>query len=141
MKRYLLHILFILVGSMALTASAHAATANFQGNCTKNSNQTQMYCVFDALRPTSSPSSCTSGAPSYTWKFGDGSPPLSTSTSFVSHGYPLPIVSGTEGYPYGYYVDLTVYCSADGSSASARRYICVYGFGYPGCIFQDGQWY
>jgi hypothetical protein len=140
MKRCLSHGLFVLVCSLVLTASAHAATANFQGNCTKNASQTQMFCVFDAQRPASSPSSCPSGTPTYFWDYGDGSSPLWTSSSFVSHTYPLPIPSGTEGYPYGYYVSLGVFCS-DNSSASAKRYICVYGFGFPGCIFQDGQWY
>jgi len=114
--------LFVL-GSAVLTASAQAATANFEGNCSWNASGTSLNCVFNAQRPLSNPSRCA-----------DGSSIGLTYSSFTSHSY-APPPSGQ----YGYYPSLAVFCPE--GSASVQRYICIYGFGYPGCIFQDGNWY
>jgi hypothetical protein len=134
MKRIFCAGLFIL-GIAALAASAQAATANFQGNCTWNSTNTVLNCVFNAQRPTSSPSICADGtSPSnYAWTFGDGGT-ASGFSSFVSHPYNPPPAG-----QYGYYPTLTITCPE--GPATLQRYICIYGFGYPGCIFQDGNWY
>lgn len=143
MKRWLSSSLFVVVCSLVLTASAYAATAGFAGACSFNSSGTQLNCVFDASQSDSMgnpPSSCANNAvPSFTWNWGDNSSPLFTSNYFVSHPYPLPVVSGTRGYPYGYYVSLAVFCPE--GSTTATRYICIYGFGFPGCINPNGSWY
>lgn len=122
------------LGFALLAASAQAATANFQGNCQWNASNTAINCVFDAQRPSSSPSSCASGSPEYFWDYGDGASSGYTYSSFTSHTYAPPAPG-----QYGYYPSLAVFCPE--GSASIQRYICIYGFGYPGCIFQDGNWY
>jgi len=145
MRRCLLPSLFSLVCSVALTASAHAATAGFAGACLPDSSNTHLNCVFNASRSDANgnpPSSCANnGTPTYFWTWGDGpTPPPPTSNSVVSHSYALPIVAG-DGAPYGYFVSLNVYCSNDGTSANLMRYICVYGFGVAGCIHTDGNYW
>jgi hypothetical protein len=132
MKRSLCLGLFI-VCFLGLAATAHAANANFQGNCAWNSSYTKVNCVFDALRPSSDPSSCSSGVPEYFWNFGDGGS-VRTYSSTVSHSYNPP-PSGQ----YGYTVSLSVFC--DEGSDDASRPLCISGFGYPGCIFLGGSWY
>jgi hypothetical protein len=134
MKRWLLPSLFVIVCSIVLTAPAQAGTANFGGKCSTSGSQ--MTCFFDALRGDSlgNPgSSCNSGTPQYYWDFGDFTDSGSFSyNNLISHTYPLPVVSGTRGYPYGYYVNLWVQCPE--GTVQGTRYICVYGFGFPGCI-------
>jgi hypothetical protein len=142
MKRWLSHILFIFVCLVVLTVPAQAATAGFAGSCLADSSNTHLNCVFNAARSDSNgnpPSSCLSGSPTYTWDWGDNSNPYNTSSSFVSHSYPLPVVSGTQGAPYGYFVSLAVFCPE--GSASVTRYICIYGFGVAGCIHTDGNYW
>jgi hypothetical protein len=136
MKRCLSYSLFVIACSVVLAAPAQAGNAHFGGKCSVNSGGTQMTCFFDALRGDSlgNPgSSCNSGTPQYYWEFGDFTDSGSFSyNNLVGHTYPLPIVSGTRGYPYGYYVDLFVQCPE--GLFQGTRYICVYGFGFAGCI-------
>lgn len=145
MKRWLSYGLSILVCSVVLTAPAHAATANFGGNCSFNADGVHLDCFFDGLRGDNlgNPgSSCanTSNSPQYYWDYGDfTSSPGFSYNNFTSHQYPLPIPSGTRGYPYGYYVNLVVSCPGE-AWAQATRYICVYGFGFPGCISPGSGW-
>jgi hypothetical protein len=118
-------------------SAAQAATANFQGNCQWNTAGTNINCLFDAKRPASSPSSCSSGIPTYFWDYGDYTSSGFTSASFVSHTYVPP-------HPFDYWVNLSVFCP-DGSSASATRVVC-FRVGTPGCIFvtfppASGTWY
>ncbi len=146
MKRWLLHSLFVLVCLVILTVPAHAATAGFAGSCLADSTNTHLNCVFNASRSDSNgnpPSSCASGSPLYTWEWGDdpnGPNTYTTSSFFVSHSYALPVVSGTQGAPYGYFVSLTVSCP-EGSAGPLTRYICIYGFGVAGCIHTDGNYW
>jgi len=143
MRRCLLPSLFSLVCSVALTASAHAATAGFAGACLADSSNTHLNCTFNASRSDSNgnpPSSCANnGTPQYSWDWGDNSNPLWTYNSVVSHSYALPIVAGS-GAPYGYFVSLSVFCP-DSTSDTRTRYICVYGFGVAGCIHADGSYW
>lgn len=141
MKRWSLYSLCVLVCLVVLTVPAQAATAGFAGSCLPDSNNTHLNCVFNAARSDyngNPPSSCASGSPSYTWDWGDNTNPYSTSSSFVSHSYPLPITSG-QGAPYGYFVGLAVFCPE--GSASVSRYICYTGFGVAGCIHTDGAYW
>jgi len=141
MKRWLLSSLFVAVCSVVLTAPAQASRANFGGKCSTNANGTQMTCFFDGLRGDSlgNPgSSCDSGLIAdyqYYWDFGDFTDSGSFSYgSQTSHVFTLPIVSGTQGYPYGYYVNLYLKCPNETQAIQKTRYICVYGFGFAGCI-------
>jgi hypothetical protein len=119
---------------LGLTAAAQADTANFQANCTWNASYTYFTCVFDGQRPASSPSSCTSGSPQYSWDFGDGSPVANSGyNSTISHVY-APPPSGQ----YGYWPTLKVTCGSN--EVSAQRYMCVFGFGVYGCIQVNGTW-
>lgn len=143
MKRWLSPSLFVIVCSMMLTAPAQAGTS-FGGKCSFDPSGTHLNCFFDALRGDylgnpGSGSSCASGTPQYLWEFGD----LTTSGTFsynnlVGHQYPLPVVSGTEGYPYGYFVTLRIRCPE--GEIEVTRYICIYGFGVAGCINTSGNW-
>jgi hypothetical protein len=135
MKRSV-HFGFFLAGFLLLTVSAQAGTVYFEGNCTWNVAHTSLSCVFDAQRP-SNPSRCNDGSlpQQYFWNYGDGGSSGFTFNSFVSHIYTPPPPPGQ----YGYYVSLAIFCPE--GSTSLQRYICVSGFGYPGCIFQDGNWY
>ena len=141
MKRCLLYSLFVLVCSLVLIAPAQAGTANFGAKCSTNSGGTQMTCFFDALRGDSlgNPgSSCNSGTPQYYWDFGDFTDSGTFSyNNLIGHQYALPIVSGTQGYPYGYYVNLWVQCPE--GLVQGTRYICVYGFGFAGCISSNSN--
>jgi hypothetical protein len=122
-------------GFLLLTLSAQAATVYFEGNCVWSSNHTKLNCVFDARRP-SNLSRCDDGSlpQQYSWEFGDGAA-SSGYSSFTSRTYDPP-PSGQ----YGYYPTLMILCP-NGWSAKSRRDICISGFGYPGCIFQTGDWY
>ena len=124
------------LGMAALSARVEAATANFQGNCTNNSGT--INCVFDAQRPSTAPSSCTSPAyiTQYYWDFGDSSDTSGdgfTTSSFKSHSYTPP-------HDAAYNVHLSVFCS-DGSSSNpdASRWVCA-TIGFPGCIFYGQVW-
>lgn len=142
MNRWLLRSLFILACSVVLTVPARAVNANFGGNCSFDASGTHLNCLFDALRGDSlgNPgSSCNSGTAQYFWDYGDFNSFGWTYNNFVFHQYALPIPSGTAGYPYGYYVNLVVVCPE--GSAQATRYLCVYGYGFPGCIPPSGGWY
>jgi hypothetical protein len=126
---------------LGLTAAAQADVANFQANCSWNASFTFFTCVFDGQRPASNPSSCSNGAsPQYFWNFGDGNSSSGWSySSTTSHVY-APPPSGT----YGYWPTLSVLCDRnDGStptSVDVTRYMCVFGFGVPGCIQVNGTW-
>lgn len=141
MKRWSLYSLFVLVCSVVLAVPAQASSANFGAKCSTNSGGTQMTCFFDGLRGDSlgNPgSSCDTGLIAdyqYYWDFGDFNDSGSFSySSQTSHTYALPIVSGTQGYPYGYYVNLYLKCPNETQAIQKTRYICVYGFGVAGCI-------
>lgn len=141
MKRWLSPSLFVVICSVALSAPAHASRAYFGGKCSTNANGTQMTCFFDGLRGDSlgNPgSSCDTGLIAdyqYYWDFGDFTDSGSFSYgSQTSHVFTLPIVPGTQGYPYGYYVNLWLKCPNETQPIQATRYICVYGFGFAGCI-------
>lgn len=59
------------------SAAAHAATADFAGNCVRAAGSNTVYCAFDALRDTvkSDPSVCPgSSITQVFWDFGDGTP-------------------------------------------------------------------
>jgi hypothetical protein len=135
MKRSLCLGLF-LAGFVGLSAAAQADVANFEANCTWNASYTYFTCVFDGQRPAASPSSCSSGtSPLYSWDFADGTPRTSASyNSTISHVYSPP-PSGT----YGYWPTLYVTCGTN-PAVSAQRYMCVFGFGVPGCIQVNGIW-
>lgn len=117
--------------ALGFAASAEAATANFQGNCSWNGAMTQFNCTFDALRPAGSPSSCPG---SFIWKvdwdYGDGTTSgLVAASSPVTHSYPSsadPVVT------------LTVYCW-DGNQPTHARAICNH-FGVPNCVQINGNW-
>lgn len=136
MKRFSRLGLFLL-GFAGLTSVAHADTANFQARCNWNATNTAFTCTFDAERPTSSPSACSSGlAPDYKWTFGDNSSPTSFSpyTSSISHTYNSPIANG-------YHVTLEIRCYPSNlTTADLTRYMCVFGIGGAGCIRVDGTW-
>lgn len=93
--------------SFGRTLSA-TATANFQGDSLQFSHTVD----FDATRPFSSPSSCSSGTATYAWDFGDGS---------TTTGNPVSHVFGNAG---AYSVKLTVTCSGGGGTASLTRNVC-----------------
>lgn len=110
-------------------ATATAATADFQCNCTFPDSQ----CVCDANRQSSfgPGTSCGSASVSiYFWDFGDGTSFFTTS-AFVAHDYdggwcdvPLP--------------ELAVFCT-DGSSATRGHCFCN-TVGINGCIRPGAGW-
>ncbi|HEX6902173.1 MAG TPA: PKD domain-containing protein [Thermoanaerobaculia bacterium] len=115
---------FCLIGGLLLVcgAQAQAATATFLGSCTSGTSHA---CQFDA-----SGSSCPgSSILTYSWSFGDAS--ASLGGSLMNHTYTAPLSSY-------YKVDLLVYC-ADGSQATASRYVCV-NIGFWGCIVPNRGW-
>jgi hypothetical protein len=115
---------------VAASSRADAATANFQGNCSWSGSN--LNCVFDALRPSGSGSSCPAGSfiSNVFWDYGDGNSVFTTST-FVSHTYVPP-------QDAAYQVQLSIFCS-DGSSASKSRWVCV-SIGVPGCVQAGSGW-
>lgn len=116
---------------LGFAASAEAATANFQGNCSWNKAMTQFTCSFDALRPAASPSSCPgSFIWKYSWDYGDGTSSGLTGSSVVNHTYSSSVVNPT--------VTLTVLCW-DGNSPTKARVI-NHPFGVPGGIDINGTW-
>jgi len=131
MKRALSLGLFVL-GFAVLAASAQAATANFQANCSYSGSN--INCVFDANRPSTSPSRCGDGSfpTAYFWDYGDGSSYYGSS-AFVSHTYYAPL-------PSWYEINLSVFCTNTGEqSVTATGVICLtYGGG--GCIYVNGTW-
>lgn len=123
-------ILLVLCLSMsAWAASAHAATADAQGNC---SGFLPTFCVFDATRTSSSGSGTSCGSASivqYFWDFGDGSSTFTTS-SFVSHSY-----STRDAF----ILQLAVFCS-DGTSATTQLCVNTSLVGAFGCIHPGQGW-
>jgi PKD repeat protein len=122
------------LGFAVLAASAQAATANFQANCSYSGSN--INCVFDANRPTSSPSRCGDGSypTAYFWDFGDGGSVYGATSAFVGHTYYAPL-------PSWYEINLTIFCTNTGEqSVTKTRDICR-NFGAPGCIYVDGTWY
>jgi PKD domain len=116
----------LLVLSLVVVApsAAAAATANFQGDCSYSGSN--LVCSFDALRPTTAPSSCpNSFIWKYSWDYGDGSSSGLTGTNPVSHTYTAPLAGA-------YTVTLTVICW-DGNMPNITRPVCI-SFGVPGCI-------
>lgn len=144
MNRSLLRGLFVLVGSLVLTASAHAVTANFGGKCSFDSTNTHLNCFFDGVRGSNTGlpgSSCNNSfdSPQYYFDYGDFNDSGNFSyNNFYSHQYALPIASNINGSPYGFYVNLVVQCPE--GQAQKTRYLCVYGFGVAGCIPPNGTW-
>ena len=116
----------VLASWVGLAIPAHAATADFQGNCSTSGSNVN--CQFDAQR--GSGSTCPGSAIlTYSYSYGDGSGGLSGNPA--SHTYTAPL-SGA------YQVDLTVYCW-DGNQASKTRWVCI-AYSFPGCINNNGGW-
>jgi PKD repeat protein len=121
-----------MLGFVLLAASVQAATANFQANCSYSG--LDINCVFDANRPSTSPSRCGDGSlpTAYFWDFGDGGSTYGAS-AFVSHTYYAP-------QPSWYEINLSVFCTNTGEqSVTKTRYLCL-NFGGGGCIAANGTW-
>ena len=119
--------------ALALAASTprvEAATANFQGACSWSGSD--LNCVFDALRPSGSGSACPgSSIANVSWDFGDGSNPIVTTSTFISHTYSPP-------QDAAYQVQLSISC-ADQTTADAWRGLCV-SIGFANCIYIGQGW-
>jgi hypothetical protein len=116
----------VLASWVGLAIPVHAATADFQGNCSTSGSNVS--CLFDAQR--GSGSTCPGSAIlTYSYSYGDGSGGLSGNPA--SHTYTAPLAGA-------YQVDLTVYCW-DGNQASKTRWVCV-AYSFPGCINNNGGW-
>lgn len=132
-------LLLCLVSGAWTASSAHAATANFAGNCTLDySNPSTANCVFDALRGNTSdpnPSSCPgSSITQVFWDFGDGN--STWSGTFVGHTYvnPMSIGGGATS------VKATVFCADNTVSPTKSRLIVFVVVGCPGCIQMNVGW-
>ena len=130
MKRHLLSL--AILGMLAGTGAASAATAEFQGYCTNSTvgGTLQTACTLTVARhPVGTPATDCGywGISSTSWDLGDGN--TATSLGTVYHTY-VGVVGLT--------INVTVYC-VDGSSASASH--CLYNnFGVGGCIRPGAGW-
>jgi chitodextrinase len=121
MKRVLMPAVLVLAALVTFALPGSAATAHFQGDSLGFSHTVD----FDATRPLSTPSSCTSGTPTFAWNFGDGS---------TTTGNPVSHVFGNAG---AYTVTLTVQCPE--GTATVSRGAC-FSFSFPGCIIPGVGW-
>jgi len=112
--------------TLVMTIPAHAATADFEGDC--ETVGTSVVCDFDTRR--GSGSSCPgSSVLTYSWSWGDGTGGLSGNTA--THTYTAPLASA-------YQIDLTVYCWDD-THATETRWLCI-SAGVPDCIDVNVGW-
>jgi hypothetical protein len=125
-------LVFLLAAGSVLPA--HAANAEFQGNCTNSTpgGTLRTDCVFNAGRTPSgsSPTTCSpSSITSYFWDYGDGTDSGFTSSSSASHTY-----FGAGDWT----ICLSVFC-ANGSS-DTTCHCMINNIGINGCILPGAGW-